>query len=130
MGRSRSQRACRLYHVTAKTSAANSSGRVVPGIARPVTMVAMIGVATSPAPGNAGLRHTDDQGGNRPRIRLPRVNTGAAYVSRILAVHVTVRLRLWCAAGARHRPSPLHSLRSLTTHGSPKDGDSNEQGEV
>ncbi len=55
-------------------------------MARPVTMVAMIGVATRPAPGNAVFDIPTTRAATDPRIRLPKVNTGAAYVSLLTAL--------------------------------------------
>ena len=53
-------------------------GKVVPGISRPVTIVAMSGVATSAAPGNAVFDMPTISAAIAPRTRLPTVNTGAA----------------------------------------------------
>jgi len=78
IGRSRSHRAWRLNHVTAKTSAASNIGRVVPGINRPLTIVAMSGVATKAAPGNAVFDNPTISAAIAPSTRLPTVNTGAA----------------------------------------------------
>ncbi len=118
------------YQITAKMSPANRIGSVVPAIRRPLTIVAMIGVAINAAPGNAVFDRPTIRAAMQPRIRLPAVNTGAAYVGRFRCSDVGPRARMCSRAGATMWPAPLHSLRSLTTHRSPKDGDSNEQGKI
>ena len=79
---------------------------MVPAIARPLTMVAMIGVATSAAPGNAVFDRPTIKPAMHPRIRLPAVNTGAAYVRRFAmfpcrALAENVRLGQVRACGLR-----------------------------
>jgi hypothetical protein len=50
----------------------------VPGISRPLTIVAMIGVATNAAPGKAVFDSPTTSAAIAPSTRLPTVNTGAA----------------------------------------------------
>src|SRR4051812_35286204 len=78
IGRNRSHRAWRLNQVTANTSAARRIGKVVPGISRPLTIVAMMGVATRAAPGNAVFDMPTISAAIAPSKRSPSVNTGAA----------------------------------------------------
>ena len=107
IGRSRSQRGVAAVPRTANRSAASRIGNVVPGIARPVTMVAMIGVATRAAPGKAVFDMPTMTAASDPRIRLPAVNTGAAYASRPAATSVAMAFENVelgrCAAGGLRR---------------------------
>ena len=64
--------------VTANMSRSDQDRQVVPAMARPLTIIAMIGVATRAAPGNAVFDNPTIRAATDPRIRLPTVNTGAA----------------------------------------------------
>jgi hypothetical protein len=74
--RSRSHRACSRYQATANRSAVSRIGSTVPGSSRPLTTVAINGVATSAAPGSAVFERPTSTAASAPTRIDPRVNTG------------------------------------------------------
>ena len=109
------------YQMTAKMSPANRIGRVVPGIDRPVTMVATSGRGHQGCARERRLRQADDQGGNRPEDQVAQGEHRRSLREpcRRRPMSAMAR-RLWTRTGARRWPAPLHSLRSLTTHVDPR----------